>query len=93
MVGHLKLARDKDLPEEWMVNLKMDWTVFNELKKTVDLKYNRKSPVPDPVARLKLVLRYLATGQGFKESTEQMFMDTMKEIFKATSSLSLVRIS
>lgn len=57
MVGHLKLARDKDLPEEWMVNLKMDWTVFNELKKTVDLKYNRKSPVPDPVARLKLVLR------------------------------------
>lgn len=77
--------------DEWMDTLKIEWEDYEDLKEIVALKFNRKYPIPDPDVRLKLTLRYLATGQGFEESHEQMLIDTMKEIFNSISEHSLVR--
>lgn len=79
--------------EEWMDTLKIKWEHFDHLKETVDLKCNRRYPIPDPEERLKLTLQYLATGEGFKKSQEEMMIDTMKEIVSSLAEHSRVRIS
>lgn len=91
--NEINFMKEKESSDEWMTNLSLDMEDFNKLKKLVNLKPNRKYPVSDPVARLKLVLRYLSTGQGFDESQEEMMNDTLKEILKAVSVYSEVRIS
>lgn len=78
-------------PADWMEILRLDQKGFNILAKKVNLKRKNDYPVPDPVQRLILTLRFLATGEGYHESLEEMFMGTLDEIFVILKSTIEVR--
>lgn len=68
--------------DDWMAVFRMDKKLFAKMQKKIRMTYNRNWPVPDPVERLKVVLRYLATGEGFNPKTMAgMFDATMEAIF------------
>lgn len=80
-----ELRKDAVLQEsaDWMEKLRLDKKGLDKLQKTLGLRRDPKSPIPEPTKRLSVVLRYLVTGNGYDETLVDEFEVTFDDISKA----------
>lgn len=71
------------VPTDWMEILRLNKKKFMVLSKKVNLQHVADYPIPDPVQRLSVTLRYLVTGEGYNDLPSEIWEESFDTIFLA----------